>query len=658
MQHSGELIETAEDEARIASAKSQSAPADLKMLDRTTPRWAMAVALTYNSFTSLIFFGVATAPLFLLSMVAVDGQQRFAPMMVLGLLVPLLGTVLIDFAYRWSMSGMKDVRTAVSDRSLGIIGVLATAALTFVQPYFLIPIVISLALSVSAIEALRRFDRDEGAWDFRKEEAISFLSGRDDFGFQLAITKRQEHSLAVSVHRFGTALSGLSGFALGSWLVTQNILTLEAVAALSFISMLITDMILRAARSFAFADVHHQNRTTLVRSLTADSDTDELNPSMAYDRLAVAGLTVTETSGRRLMDDVSFDVMPGSIVQITGASGDGKSLLLRALTDPFSIENCEIQGRVTFGGVDFWDRRASMQTIPAVRVDPCPSLLPASALDNITCFQPEMGAERANAILRKIVYSQDILDRMTSDTVHAPELPMMQQKVLGLVRAFLLSPQVLLLDCPEAFLPERQIGQVVDLLKSQARLGRIAILVTDNRALMEICDKVLVLQGGRVVDYGDGTEIRARHGSGWRRFTGKRRLDTEEALHSWLRSQFIRDGDEGNRRRVCKIGSNILAHFCLTSRSDDEGDITFECKQKAGAMELRVSDDKEPISTIQFEQARQLAEDPNVGVRLTPLAHILKDGKNIQTESRFGTREIFLEVSTYDPRKVKDPQKA
>ncbi len=654
MQHSSELIETADEEVRIVEARADVA--ELKMLDRSTPRWAVVVALAYNSATSLIFFGVATAPLFLFSMVAVDGQQRFAPILVLALLVPLLGTLLIDFAYRWSMSGMKDVRAAVSDRSLGIIGVTATAALTFVQPFFLIPVAFSVGLAVLGLELLRRFDRDEGAWNFRKEEAVAFLSGRDDFGFKLATTKRQEHSLAVSVHRFGTAFSGLSGFALGSWLVAQNVLTLEAVAALAFLSMLITDMLLRAARSFAFADIHQQERDTLVRSLVVGQDQDDASTSMISDLLTVAGLTVTDASGRRVLDNVSFDAMPGSIVQVTGASGDGKSLLLRALTDPFSIEACEIEGQVTFGGVDFWDRRASLQTIPAVRIDSCPSVLPASALDNLTCFQPEMGAERAKSILRKIVYSQDILDRMTSQDVHAPQLPMMQQKVLGLVRGFLLSPQVLLLDCPEAFLPERQVGQVVELLKSQARLGRIAILVTDNRALMEACDKVLVLQGGRVVDYGDGTEIRARHGSGWRRFTGQRRLETEEALHSWLRSQFIRDGDEGNRRRVCKIGSNILAHFCLTSRSDDDGEITFECKQKAGAMELRVSDDREPISTIQFEQARLLAEDTSVGARLTPLAQVLKDGKNIQTESRFGTREIFLEIPTYDPRKLKDSQ--
>jgi len=656
MQHSNELIETAAEEAQLAGDRASEQPRTFNMIDRSAPRWSMAIALAYNGVTTAIYLVAATAPLFLFSLVAIEGQQRFAPMFVLALLIPLLGTMLIDFAYRWSMSGIKDVRTAVFERSAGIIGIIAAAALTFVQPLFLVPIAVSVAISVLIFEGLRRFDREEGAWDFKKEEAISFLSGRDDFGLQLATTKREGHSVAISAHRFGTAFSGIAAFGLGSWLVAQNVLNIEAIAALTFISMIVTDLLLRAARSFAFADIQQQVRDTNVQSRPIIFDDEDILGPDAVDRLSVSGLTVTNLDGHRLLDNVSFDVLPGSIVQISGASGDGKSLLLRALTDPFSIDGCDIDGRVVFGGVDFWDRRASIQSIPAVRVDACPSVLPASALDNITCFQPDIAEERAKSILRKIVYSQDILDQMTSPEVFAPQLPMMQLKVLGLVRAFLLSPQVLLLDCPEAFLPERQIGQVIELLKSQARLGRIAILVTENRAFMEACDKVMVLQAGRVVDFGDGTEIRARHGSGWRRFTGKRRLDTEEALHSWLRSQFIRNGDEGNRRRVCKIGSNILAHFCLTSTAADEGDITFECKQKAGAMELRVSDDREPISTILFQQARQQADDPNLSVQMSPLAHVLKDGENVQADSRFGTRELFLEVPTYDPRKSKAKQ--
>ena len=652
MEHSNELIESAAKHAIENADERQTNATAIYSMDRSTPRWAIGVALAYNFSTTLVFLTVATAPLFLLSMVAVDGQARFAPIVVAGLFIPILGTLLIDYAYLWSMRGVRDMRTAVSERSFGILGLASATILTFVQPLFLIPIGFSAAIAIFILEFLRRFDRNEGAWDFKKEEATALLSGRDDFGFKLATTERQEHALSLSVHRFGVTLAGLTAFALGSWLVTSSVLTLESVAALSFISMLVVDMILRAARSYSFAEYHRTARDTLVRSHNFQTVGDE-SSAIELDRLRIGALTVTDSTGKRLLDNINLDVSPGAIVQITGASGEGKTLLLKALTDPFSIENCEIQGQVEFGGLNLWDRKAELQSIPAVRVDACPSILPGSTLDNITCFQPDIAAERARSFLRSIVYSQEILDQMSSPDVQATHLPMMQQKVLGLVRGFILSPQVLLLDCPEAFLADRQIGKIVEIIQSQARLGRITIMVTENRALMEACDHVLVLQGGRVVDYGDGAEIRARHGSGWRRFTGLRQLDTEDALHSWLRSQFIRNGDEANRRRVCRLGSNILAHFCLTAGSDGTGNITFECKQRAGAIELRVSDDLEPISTIQFEQARQQAEDTSMGAQLSPLAKIIKEGRNIKTDSRFGARELFLEMPTYDPRKAK-----
>ena len=650
MQHANDLIEEAKDQHIEQVATESLADIEFEAIDRNLPRWALSVALAYGFVNFAIFLAIAVAPVFLFSLVAIDGQVGFAALVVIALIIPLSGTLLIDFAYRWSLTGLKDVRVALAAKAAGGIGVLGAAILMFIQPYFLIPIGLSTILGVVGLQILKRFDRDDKAWDFKREEAVSILSGRDDIGFELASARSAEHTLASSVHRFGTALSGLIGFALASWLVARNVLTPESVASLAFISMLITDMILRAARAFVFASESQQNRDTIVRALS-DEDDDESEIHRHIDHFSIKGLSVVKPNGDVLLGKISFDVLTGSIVQITGASGDGKSLLLKAISDPFSLSNCEVRGRVTFGGSDLWDRSGTRQAFPAVRVDPCPAILPATAQENLTCFQSDIALDRARNILRKIVYSQDIIERLASDDVPALQLPLMQQKVLGLARAFLLSPQILLLDCPEAFLQEQQVAQILDLLKSQARMGRITFIVTENRSLVEACDKVLVLQAGHAVDFGEGTDIRARHGSGWRRFTGARQLETEEALHSWLCSQFIRNGDEGNRRRVCEIGSNILAHYCLSCSSDDQGEITFECKQKAGSMELRVSDDKEPISTIQFEQAKQQLFGDNLTTQLSPLSKVLRDARNVRTDSRFGQREMSMDIETYDPRK-------
>ena len=646
MQHSNELIQAAATEATPLDG-AQNLTDAIVMSDRSTPRWALGIAILYAAVTAAVYLATAVATIFLFDLVAVEGQLRFAVLITAVIAIPLIGTSLIDYAYRWSMSGMKNQRNAVMDKASGIVGLVALLMLTMVQPLFALPIAGSVAIAGFGIELLRRFDRREDAWEFRSEEAASFLSGRDDFGFRLALQRGQTHTVAASMHRIGVALAGLSGFALGAWLAAESVLTLEAVAALSFVAMVTTDLIVRALKSLAFADVLQQARDAVV---LPPRQSEEAEVDDAIDALSVKELTVVDADGRCLLEKVSFDVAPGAIVQITGSSGDGKSLLMRAMSDPFALASCQVQGAVHFAGVDLWDRRPNRRTVPAVRVDPDPMILPASTRDNITCFQPDLSLDRVRVLLRKLVHSEDIVHRLTSPNVHAPALPQMQRKVLGLVRAFLISPHVLLLDRPEAFLPERQIGQLVNLIEAQARMGRITLLVTDNRALLDACDTVLVLQGGRVIDYGDGAEIRARHGSGWRRFTGKRALETEEALHSWLKSQFIRDGDEGNQRRVCKIASNALAYFCMTTDAKRDAEIIFECKQRAGAMELRIIDNLEPISIVQFEKARQELEQTDLSARLSPLAQVIRDTLSAVPSTDFGRRELSLEIETYDPR--------
>lgn len=651
MRHSIELTKDAQNIEEVPLIDSDQAEISFQSIDRTIPSWSLAIALAYGLVNFAIFLAVAIMPVFIFDLVAIEGQLHLAALLVAMLVVPLFGTLLIDFAFRWSLSGLKEERTQIASRASGILGIVGLLLLTFVQPYFFLPTGIAVVASIAVLFIVLRFDPDEKAWHFNKNEAVSILSGRDDFGFSLALRKSGEHSLAVHIQRVGTAFAGLTGFALASWLASREILTLEAVAALAFVSMLLTDMLLRATRSYFFAGQNRQPGDTVVRPLN-EHETDGLNNKLAnLEHFSVENLSVTDREGNKLLDGISFDVLPGSLLQISGSSGDGKSLLLRALSDPFGLSNCEVRGRVTIAGSDLWRRESRQTSFPAVRVDACPKMLTASARQNLTCFQPELGLDRAKHFLRQIVYSQDIIERLTADDVAATQLPMMQQKVLGLSRAFLISPQILLLDCPEAFLPEQQVNQVLKLLKSQTRLGRIALLVTENRSLMEACDKVLVLQAGRAVDFGDGTEIRARHGSGWRRFTGSRQLETEAALHSWLCAQFIRNGDDGNRRKVCKIGSNLLAHFCLSVPADDHGTIVFECKQKAGFLELRVSDDREPISTIQIEQARSQLRDENLTTQLSPLAQILRDANEIGFEGLFGNRHISLEIETYDPRK-------
>jgi len=445
------------------------------------------------------------------------------------------------------------------------------------------------------------------------------------------------------------ALAGLLSFALTTWLVAQDTLQLGSVATLGLISMWLAHGWIRLLRHQLTPSSPNLARGTSVIGLpTSVTDVDS---SAILSGLSIVNLNAVRSDGHEILKEVNLEIAPGSIVQITGGSGDGKSLLLRALSDPFSIENSVVQGRVLVDGVDPWSRGNSDEKAPIVRVDPQPILLEGSALNNLTCFQSTKIQDRASRILTHLAHSVDTTDRLTSEN-RAFNLPLGQQKLLCIARAFLLSPNVYFFDLPEAFLSKYQLINVQEFITAEARRGKIFFIVTEDRALASICDHVLVMQDGKNIDFDKSAALRRRYGSGWKRFVGLRNFDTEDSLKSWLGSQFVRKGDEENKRLVNRIGLNLLTYFCQNSVDAGKGQVIFECMQKEGEFLLRASDNGEPISVAQLAQAKELSKNPTVGDWIPPLVNIMRDSEKVVVPDDCATRSITVNVKTYDPRQL------
>jgi branched-chain amino acid transport system permease protein len=90
------------------------------------------------------------------------------------------------------------------------------------------------------------------------------------------------------------------------------------------------------------------------------------------------------------------------------------------------------------------------------------------------------------------------------------ELPPAVARLVDLARALALDPGVLLLDEPAAGLGERERTELAILLRELADEGRAFVVVEhDMRFLMELADRMLCLDGGRVVAEGTPAAIRA-----------------------------------------------------------------------------------------------------------------------------------------------------
>ncbi len=356
--------------------------------------------------------------------------------------------------------------------------------------------------------------------------------------------------------------------------------------------------------------------------------------------------------GRLLLSDVSFHLEPGTVTGVIGDSGAGKTILLQSLADPFAARGLDVKGAVSLNGADLWVRQATAQSTPVVHLPDTTLLLEASGLENLTCFHNEIAEQRGKKLLEQLVFSTASVDEICSarDATHLPE---MQRQCLALARGFLLSPQVYFMDRPERGLPEKQIAALLGQISRETRLGRSVVMTTDNRALLQACDKLIVLQEGRLVDFGDAVEIRTRRSNGWLRFVGARRLETEDNLDRWIRSHFKREGDDANRRKLSMVASEMLAFSCQDADAMKHQKLSFEFKHFAGYCLLKLQDRDGPISAVQLEKARAEASATEATARLSPLAAIVRASLNIETTVEMDRRVLVAKVETYDPRLAK-----
>ncbi|ACA54452.1 ABC transporter ATP-binding protein [Clostridium botulinum] len=213
--------------------------------------------------------------------------------------------------------------------------------------------------------------------------------------------------------------------------------------------------------------------------------------------------------GITAIDNLNFSVNEGEILGVIGPNGAGKTTLYNAITGIYRpskgdifLNNKKITGTKpykisrlgiarTFQNIRLFNSLTVLENILVGRV---------SELKKLVKLNPYM--EETFDIL-KVVGLEKVINNIASD------LPYGQQRKVEIARALAISPKVLLLDEPAAGMnnyEKRDLKNLINILREDFNIT-VLIIEHDMGVIMELCDRILVLDHGKRIAEGSPEEI-------------------------------------------------------------------------------------------------------------------------------------------------------
>ncbi len=214
----------------------------------------------------------------------------------------------------------------------------------------------------------------------------------------------------------------------------------------------------------------------------------------------------------KAVDDVSFDIQPGEVLGLVGESGSGKSttgrLILRLLD--------ATSGRVTYDGRAVFglskpDMRELRKQMQIVFQDPYGAFNPRMTVGAIIGEALELrgvaGGESRRAVVGRFLEMVQMPASVASRYPH--EFSGGQRQRIGIARALAVEPKFIVADEPVSALDVSTQAEIVNLLLDlQARLNLTMLFISHDLSVVKVlCDRVAVMQHGKLVEVGDAKQI-------------------------------------------------------------------------------------------------------------------------------------------------------
>jgi ATP-binding cassette subfamily B protein len=359
-------------------------------------------------------------------------------------------------------------------------------------------------------------ERLAGTEDIRSSGAEAHVMNELTFHHRAWLTARRRAVYAGtfiwSTTIFLFAVGNAIAFGVGAYLWSLGAITLGTV----YLLFHYTDMLRRPIEPFRRELEELQRAIASVGRVTELLRTASRLPEGRGVPIPVGPLAVeldrvsfayeeTENERDQVLHDLSLRLAPGEVLGILGRTGSGKTTLARLLLrfyDPTS-------GAIRVGGVDLRDARLDDVRARATLVSQDVQLFHARVRENVTFFDPTIDDERITSVLERIGLGGWLRalphsagrDGALESEMLAGGLSAGEAQLLAFARVFLRDPGLVILDEASSRLDpatERHIERAIDALLAD----RTGIVIAHRLATVQRCDRILILEEGRIVEEG------------------------------------------------------------------------------------------------------------------------------------------------------------
>lgn len=226
-----------------------------------------------------------------------------------------------------------------------------------------------------------------------------------------------------------------------------------------------------------------------------------------------------------VLRDVTLHVRPGERLAVVGATGSGKSSLAKLIARLYDAD----EGTVRIGGVDVRDITLESLRREIVVVPQEGFVFGGSVADNLRLAAPDASDEQLWAAVRSIGVAErfeQLPEGLDTDVLErGGRLSAGERQLVALCRSALVDPSVLVLDEATSSLDpgtEQLVEGALDALMAR----RTTVVVAHRISTVERCDRVAVIDGGRLVELGPPARL-AEQGGAYAALAAAWRADTE-----------------------------------------------------------------------------------------------------------------------------------